>query len=91
MNKVILRVLVLFLVIAIVCIFLVIKRTPFGKSNSSFSVGPGKEITRIELSKGDDKTTLEKKGETWLINGKSEARKSGINFIIRILTEIKIK
>jgi hypothetical protein len=34
---------------------------------------------------------LEKKGETWVINGKIEARKSGILFILRILREIRIK
>ena len=34
---------------------------------------------------------LEKKGENWLINGKSEVRKSGMLFILRILKEIKIK
>ena len=38
-----------------------------------------------------ERLSLEKEGENWLINGKIEARKSGILFILRILQEIKIK
>ena len=66
-------------------------RSPFGKNNSSFASEPEKEITRIEFSENGKRLILEKKGENWLINGKTEARKSGILFILRILKEIKIK
>jgi hypothetical protein len=54
-------------------------------------VKPEKEITRIELVQDKEKLVLEKAGEAWLINGRTEARKGGISFIIRILTEAKIK
>jgi hypothetical protein len=67
------------------------RRSPFGKSNSSFASEPAEEITKIEFSESGKRLTLEKKGETWLINGKSEARKNGVLFILRILKEIKIK
>jgi hypothetical protein len=66
-------------------------RTPFGKSNSSFSSEPKEEITKVEFSGNGKKLILEKKGESWMINGKMEARKNGIFFILRILKEIKIK
>jgi hypothetical protein len=66
-------------------------RLPFGKNNSSFASEPKEEITRVEFSGEGKKLTLEKKGESWLINGKTEARKSGVFFIIRVLKEIKIK
>lgn len=66
-------------------------RTPFGKANADFSSKPKKEITRIEFSRSGEELTLEKSGEEWLINGKAKARKSGIIFILRILTEIRIK
>jgi hypothetical protein len=66
-------------------------RSPFGKSNSSFAIDPAKEITRIEFSQDGKKLTLENKGDSWIVNGKTEARKSGVLFILRILNEIKIK
>ncbi|MDR2887543.1 MAG: hypothetical protein LBV26_06035 [Bacteroidales bacterium] len=66
-------------------------RSPFGKSNSEFHATPEKEITRIELSQGNERLTLEKSAGVWLINGQTEARRGAVNFIIRILTEAKIK
>jgi len=78
-------------VILLLIVFLSKTRTPFGKANSDFSTKPEQEITRIVLSQDREELTLEKSGEEWLINDKAKARKSGINFIIRILTEAKIK
>ena len=78
-------------VIFILIIILFRTRSPFGKSNSEFATVPAEEITRIEFLQDGEKLFLEKSGEKWIINGKSEARKGGINFIIRILTESKIK
>ncbi len=66
-------------------------RSPFGKNNTSFAAESGKEITRIEFGENGKRLILEKKGEDWLINGKTEARKSGILFILRILKEMRIK
>lgn len=77
--------------ILILIIFLFRTRSPFGKSNSDFASVPTEEITRIEFSQEGEKLSLEKSGEKWTINGKTEARKGGVNFIIRILTEAKIK
>jgi hypothetical protein len=91
MSKILIKGIILIAVIGIVLLILFTGRSPFGKSNSSFATEPGKEITRIELSSAGKRLTLEKKGDNWLINGKTEARKSGIIFIERVLTEIKIK
>jgi hypothetical protein len=91
MSKTLIKGIVLVVVIALALLIILTSRSPFGKSNSSFATEQGGEITRIELSSTGKKLILEKKGENWLINGKSEARKSGILFIERILTEIKIK
>ena len=80
---------------ALVVLFLIIilfkTRSPFGKSNSDFTSRPSTEITRIEISDKKEHLTLEKAGEEWLVNDRVKARKGGINFIIRILTEAKIK
>ena len=91
MNKILIRSVFLFIVIGLFLLILFRSRLPFGKSNSSFASEPKEEITKIEFSESGKKLTLEKKGESWLINGKSEARKSGVLYILRILNEIKIK
>jgi hypothetical protein len=91
MSKILIKTLIISVVTGVVLLILLTGRSPFGKSNSLFATGEDKEITRIELSSSGKKLILEKKGETWLINGKTEARKSAILFIRRILTEIKIK
>ena len=91
MNKILVRGIFLFIIIGVLLLILFMRRSPFGKSNSSFGSEPKVEITRIEFSESGKKLTLQKKGETWLVNGKSEARKSGVLFIVRILKEIKIK
>jgi hypothetical protein len=91
MYKLIIRVILLSIAVALILILLLRNRIPFGKGNSSFASEPGRDITRIELSESGKKLSLEKKGENWVINEKTEARKSGILFIIRILREIKIK
>ncbi len=82
-----------FVAVAVILILLLLfrNRLPFGEANSSFAVEPQKEISRIEFSAPGGKLALEQHGDKWLINGKSEARKSGILFILRILHEIKIK
>jgi hypothetical protein len=80
------------LLIAVLIMVLIFRsRTPFGKSEASFTSEPKKEITRIEFS-GEGKTLLlEKEEKVWMVNGKHEARPGGITFIERILTGIKIK
>ena len=79
------------IIIGLFLLVLFINRSPFGKSNSSFASVPKEEITKIEFSGEGKKLVLEKKGESWFVNGKSEARKSGVLFILRILKEIKIQ
>jgi hypothetical protein len=91
MNKILIRACVLFIVVVSFLLILFRSRSPFGRDNSSFASEPKEEITKIEFSENGKKLTLDKKGEVWLVNGKSEARKSGILFILRILKEIKIK
>jgi hypothetical protein len=75
----------------IVLLILFRTRLPFGEENSSFATEPGQDISRIEFSEEGGKLTLQKKSENWLINEKTEARKNGISFILRILGEVKIK
>ena len=77
--------------VIVLAVFILHSRSPFGKSNSEFYSKPEKEITKIELSQGKERLTLEKSGDEWLINGSVKARKGAINFIIRILTEARIK
>jgi hypothetical protein len=91
MKKKIIKLILYFILIGLSLFILFRNRTPFGRDNSSFASEPKEEITRIEFSSGTSRLSLEKKGDVWIINGKTEARKSGILFIMRILKEIKIK
>ena len=91
MNKILFRGVFLFIIIGLSLLILLNRRSPFGKNNSSFGSEPKEEITRIEFSENSKRLTLQKKGENWRVNGKSDARKNGMLFIIRILKEIKIK
>jgi hypothetical protein len=91
MYKLVLRSLLIIIAFILIMFLIFRNRLPFGKDNSSFATEPDKEITRIEFSVPGKRLSLEKKGENWIINGTSEARKSGILFILRILQEIKIK
>jgi hypothetical protein len=90
MNKIIIRS-ILFIIVAAVVIFFYRYRSPFGEKNSSFISEPRTEITKIEFSDEGRKLSLEMEDDKWLLNGKLETRKSSILFIVRILTEIKIK
>jgi hypothetical protein len=91
MNKLNVRY-ILILIFFVALVLLISKgRTPFGKGNTSFAVKPEVGITRIDLTQGEKKLTIEKSGENWLINNKNEARKSAVQFMIRTLREIRIK
>jgi hypothetical protein len=91
MNKVYIRYILFFIVVAVLLLFLYKGRSPFGKRNTSFAIEPGTDLTRIEMTQGDKKLYLEKTDDTWILNGKTEARKSAVSFILRTLKELKIK
>jgi hypothetical protein len=80
---------VVFILVLVLLIFR--SRSPFGKSNTSFAALPKNEITRIEISSGKEKLTLEKTKDQWHLDGGKEVRKSGIMLITRVLNELKIK
>ncbi len=92
MNGKIIKYSVLFIFI-VAAAFIIISRdnSPFGKKNSSFATSPDKDITAIEFSDETGRLRLSKNGDTWLVNGKSEARKSSIIFIGQILRGMTIK
>jgi len=91
MNKLITRSVLLAIVGGVLVLFFFKSRAPFGRSNSDFASEPQNEITKIKFSEGNQEITLEKVKDSWLIDGESETRKSGISFILRVLKELKIK
>ncbi|MCX6262465.1 MAG: hypothetical protein NTY95_16820 [Bacteroidia bacterium] len=91
MNRRTIRYSVIVIPILILVIFLFRERSPFGGGNTSFAAEPKIEITRIEFSEGKNTLTLEKAGEEWLVNKDLKTRKTGILFILKILTEMEIK
>jgi hypothetical protein len=93
MNKIYIRniLLAVVLFILLVLVFIIKGRSPFGKRESFFASEPEKQITRIELAQDRDNLVLTLDEDIWLVNGKQVARKSPVMFILRILTEMKIK
>lgn len=91
MNKILARIIFLLIISGLAVLLFLKVRSPFGSDNSSFAAEPKKEITRIDFIQNGKTLTLSKDGESWMVNGKSEVRKSGVNFILRVLSEIKIK
>ncbi|MBG0861114.1 MAG: hypothetical protein IQL11_16570 [Bacteroidales bacterium] len=93
MNRIVVRNILLFtvLILILVLVSFLRGRSPFGNKNSSFASEPKEQITKIEFSSRKEKLVLQKEGEEWLVNSTYPARKSSILFMIRILTEMKIK
>jgi hypothetical protein len=91
MNKIILRSILILIGVVLLLLLLLKGRSPFGKSNSLFASEPQNEITKVEFTQEGRKLSLEKTEAGWLINGRTETRKSSILFILRVLKEIKIK
>lgn len=81
-----------FAIAVTIIIFLLIRdRSPFGGDNTSFSTVSDKEITGVEFNDGSSTLSLHKEDGIWLVNGKNEARRSSIDFILAILKEMEIK
>ena len=93
MNKLVSRDILLFVLFIVLLIIVQVfrSRSPFGRNQTSFALESAKEITKIELSEGDQKVLLEREGGEWKVNGRYEVRKSAITFITGILREMKIK
>ncbi len=91
MTKKILKYLLFSAPVIILMVYLLNGRSPFGAGNSSFASVPNREITKIEFNNRSADLVLEKKGEGWIVNKKHEVRKSSIQFILKILTEMQIK
>jgi hypothetical protein len=91
MKRLQVRILILAAIITAAVLIFFRVSSPFGKGNSSFAVNNETEITKIELTQDSKKLVLSKDGDTWQINGKDEVRKSAVNFLLRVLSDIKIK
>lgn len=91
MSRKTIRYSVIAIPLLILLIYLFRERSPFGGGNTSFAAEPKIEITRIEFAEGKSTLTLEKAGEEWLVNKDLKTRKTGILFILKILTEMEIK
>jgi len=91
MSRRTIRYSVIVIPLLILVIYLLRERSPFGGGNTSFAAEPEVEITRIEFAEGKNTLTLEKAGGEWFINKDLKTRKTGILFILKILTEMEIK
>lgn len=79
------------LILILLLIFSLKNRSPFGQNQSTFSIEPGKEITRIEFTSQGKRLVLSRVSDEWLVNDRDEARRAGIIFLLGILNEMQIK
>ena len=79
------------IVVLIVSLYLLRDRSPFGKSNSSFTVKEGTEITGIDLLKEDKKVSLRKHDNDWTLIDGREVRKQAVLMLERIVGSLEIK
>ncbi len=93
MNRIYIRNILISAVLIFLVIFLVLfkNRSPFGRSDSNFAPKSDQEITSVELSDENHSVKLVLTDGVWKVNGKTDARKSGISFLIKALHEIRIK
>ena len=93
MNRIYIRNILISAVLLFLVIFLFLfkNRSPFGRSDSNFAPKPDQEITSVELSDENQSVRLVLIDGIWKVNGTTDARKSGIAFLIKALHELKIK
>ena len=83
--------LLIILLVLLVLVMVVRHGSPFGRGQTDFAADPSKEITAVEFTEAGNRIVLRKEGDDWKVNGKSDARKSGITFLLQVLTRMKIK
>jgi hypothetical protein len=92
MRKKIVWIASLIIIICLVLLILpIVRQGAFGKQDTGFAVPAGTEITRIEMTQGDEKVILSKGGAGWMVNGARETRKSAVSFLLQTITEMAIK
>lgn len=93
MNNIYIRnTLILVCLLILLGVVLFIKKYPSaGKKQTLFASEPKSEITRIEFTEREKQVVLTLEAEGWKVNGRHEARKNAVSFMIRILTEMRIK
>ncbi|MCU0363507.1 MAG: hypothetical protein MUE32_09125, partial [Bacteroidales bacterium] len=63
---------------AALTLVLLLDRSPFGSSNSSFSADPSSDITAIHISDSKGELVLENRDGKWMTGGGAEVRRNGI-------------
>ena len=85
---------ILFLVLAVVAYFTIIKKTlgSYSKKDTAFAVEDTTQIGSIILSnlKGE-KIQLEKQNDNWVLNGKYEPRPDAISNLLRTIHQLEVK
>lgn len=66
-------------------------RGPFQNDDSDFAVKETNEVTKIVLTSGQEKIELTKTPEGWQVNNKFIAREGSVEFLLQVLSELKIK
>ncbi|MEA1885764.1 MAG: hypothetical protein U9N72_00960 [Bacteroidota bacterium] len=82
---------VILIVLTVVVLFFIGRHVPFGAGNSVFYVENVGRINRITISDTGRSVSLKLKSNGWYVNGENEARPQAIDFILRVLEDVRIK
>jgi hypothetical protein len=84
-------VIIILIIIIVIVLFIIGRHEPFGADNSVFFVENTDRISRISISDDNKSVSLVRDPDGWYIDDKYEASPQAIEFMLRILGDIRIK
>jgi uncharacterized protein YbdZ (MbtH family) len=92
MRKIVLYIIVVIvLIIGAGIIYFTKMGNPFGKDDSDFAIDEINKVTKIVLTSKQGKVELIKLPEGWQVNKRFMARESSVEFLLQVLSRLKIK
>ena len=82
---------IILIIIIIIVLFIIGRHVPFGAGNSVFYVEKTERINRIIISNQNESVSLTSKPDGWYVNDEHSARIQAVEFMLRILKNIRIK
>ncbi|MCF8222022.1 MAG: hypothetical protein K9J25_02660 [Bacteroidales bacterium] len=77
--------------LAVIALYLISRREPFGARNSLLYIENAEPVTKVLISDGKGEVELERRMKKWKVNGKEEARKNAVMMLLEIMEDMRIK
>ncbi len=82
---------IILVIVIVIVLFIIGRRVPFGAGNSVFYVENTERIDRILIRYQNESANLTREPDGWYVNGEHEARIQAVEFMLKILKDIRIK